>query len=94
MHKARGTVASARLPPQSLTAQHFTITRNTTKWGVARLQFRGLKNRHPLETVAHLFPAFSLLSFSFSLIFKGKKERSRDGGQKRPVAESAETVAF
>ena len=78
------SVASPSHRPRSLTLQRICLPRNATKWGVARLQFRGSKNRQPLETVARSFPVFSPPSFSFSLIFKGKKERSRDGGQKGP----------
>ena len=90
----RGSVASPCHRPQSLTLQRICSPRNATKWGVARLQFRGLKNRQPRETVARPLPPFSLRSFSFSLIFKGKKKRSRDGGKKWRVADSTETVAF
>lgn len=78
----RGFVASPSHRQQSLTLQRISLPRNATKWGVARLQFRGLKNRQPRETVARLFSVFLPLSFSFSLIFKGKKERSRDDGKK------------
>jgi len=82
--KIRDSVAPPSHRPRSLALQRISLPRNATKWGVARLQFRGLKNRQSLETVARPFPPFPLLSFSFSLIFKGKKERSRDGGHKWP----------
>lgn len=80
----RDFVASPSHRPRSLTLQRICLPRNATKWGVAHLQFRGLKNRQSLETVARPFLSFSPPSFSFSLIFKGKKERSRDGWQKWP----------
>ena len=85
--QAKNTRGSVAYPPhylRSLTLQRICLPRNATKWGVARLQFRGLKNRQPIETVARRLPPFSLLYFSIYLIFKGKKERSRHAGKKGP----------
>ena len=55
--------------PQRLTLQRISFPRNATKWGVARFQFRGLKNRQPIETVARLFPAFFTAFFLFLFDF-------------------------
>ncbi|MCO5410432.1 hypothetical protein [Ralstonia mojiangensis] len=60
---------------------------------MAHLQFRGLKNRQSLETVARPFLSFSPPSFSFSLIFKGKKKEVGTAGKNGHVADWTETVA-
>lgn len=85
------SVASLQNRPQSLIGQRFPLPRNHL-WHA--LHSVAPPHGLPPQTVACPWFPFSLLSFSFSLILKGKKKRKGYGRQTGQKASCGKTVAF